>query len=46
MMRSLESGYAPGAEDAEKQGIEQRIPLGRYGTPEEVANVVAFLCTD
>jgi meso-butanediol dehydrogenase/(S,S)-butanediol dehydrogenase/diacetyl reductase len=28
-----------------KQMLEQRIPLGRYGTPEEVADVIAFLCS-
>jgi 3-oxoacyl-[acyl-carrier protein] reductase len=22
------------------------VPVGRYGTAEEVANVIAFLCTD
>jgi 3-oxoacyl-[acyl-carrier protein] reductase len=32
-------------EDA-KKGIEDRIPLRRLGTPEDVAEVVAFLCTD
>jgi len=26
--------------------IEQNIPMGRFGTPEEIANVVAFLCSD
>lgn len=32
-------------EDA-KKGIEDRIPLRRLGSPEDVAEVVAFLCTD
>jgi 3-oxoacyl-[acyl-carrier protein] reductase len=26
--------------------VEQNIPMGRFGTPEEIANVVAFLCSD
>jgi 3-oxoacyl-[acyl-carrier protein] reductase len=26
--------------------IEQNIPMGRFGSPEEIANVVAFLCSD
>ncbi len=26
--------------------IERELPFGRFGTPEEVANVVAFLCSD
>jgi 3-oxoacyl-[acyl-carrier protein] reductase len=25
--------------------IRRELPLGRFGTPEEVANVVAFLCS-
>jgi 3-oxoacyl-[acyl-carrier protein] reductase len=27
-------------------GVERRTPLGRFGTPEEIASVVAFLCSD
>jgi len=46
MMRSLESGMGTGAEAMVKQAIEQRIPLGRYGTPDEVASVIAFLASD
>ena len=26
--------------------IEENIPMGRFGTPEEIANVVVFLCSD
>jgi NAD(P)-dependent dehydrogenase (short-subunit alcohol dehydrogenase family) len=46
MMRSLESGMAPGEEAGVKAGIEMQIPLGRYGTADEVASVIAFLCSE
>ncbi|HIG70021.1 MAG TPA: SDR family oxidoreductase [Myxococcales bacterium] len=46
MMRSLESGMAPGEEAGMKAGIEMQIPLGRYGTPDEVAAVISFLCSE
>jgi NAD(P)-dependent dehydrogenase (short-subunit alcohol dehydrogenase family) len=26
--------------------MRERVPIGRFGTPEEVADVVAFLCSD
>jgi 3-oxoacyl-[acyl-carrier protein] reductase len=32
--------------DEIKKDIISRIPLGRYGTPEDVANLVAFLASD
>ena len=30
---------------AVRSGIERRTPLGRVGTPAEVASVIAFLCS-
>jgi 3-oxoacyl-[acyl-carrier protein] reductase len=32
--------------EAQKAALLQQIPLGRLGTPEEVAATVAFLCSD
>jgi NAD(P)-dependent dehydrogenase (short-subunit alcohol dehydrogenase family) len=46
MMRSLETGIAPGQEAQIKAAFEQSVPLRRYGQPEEVASVIAFLCSD
>jgi NAD(P)-dependent dehydrogenase (short-subunit alcohol dehydrogenase family) len=46
MMRSLEAGFSPGDPEALKATMEASIPSGRYGTPEEVAALVAFLCSD
>jgi NAD(P)-dependent dehydrogenase (short-subunit alcohol dehydrogenase family) len=46
MMRSLEAGFAPDAADQVKQGFEGMIPLGRYASNEDIANLATFLATD
>lgn len=46
MMRSLEDGFAPGQATQAKQQILTGIPMGRYGTPEEVADLMLFLASD
>ena len=46
MMRSLETGFLPGQPDAAKAVITQRIPMQRYGTPQEVADLMLFLASD
>lgn len=32
--------------DARREEMRAQVPMGRWGTPEEVAAVVAFLCSD
>ncbi len=32
--------------DDRRAEMQRQVPLGRFGTPEEVASVVAFLCSD
>lgn len=46
MMRSLEEGMAPGKADDMRTQFSAMIPAGRYGTPEEVAALVAFLASE
>lgn len=46
MMASLESRMLAGQPELVKQKLQERIPAGRYGTPEEVATMVAFLASD
>ncbi|HLI81071.1 MAG TPA: glucose 1-dehydrogenase [Candidatus Binataceae bacterium] len=46
MMRSLEEQFVPGHPGQAKEQFQSSIPLGRYGHPEEVADVMLFLASD
>lgn len=46
MMRSLEEGFAPGKAEEMKKTFTQNIPLGRYGSNEDMANLALFLASD
>jgi NAD(P)-dependent dehydrogenase (short-subunit alcohol dehydrogenase family) len=46
MIRSLEAMLNPSDPGAVSQRYQSAIPLGRYGTAEEIANTVLFLCSD
>ena len=46
MMRSLEENFAPGAATHAKENITDQVPLKRYGSPQEVAQVMLFLASD
>jgi NAD(P)-dependent dehydrogenase (short-subunit alcohol dehydrogenase family) len=46
MMTSLEDGLMPGQASEMHKLLASRVPAGRYGTPEEVAALVAFLGSD
>ncbi len=46
MMRTLEEGLMPGQASALRSTLSAQIPVGRYGYPEEVATLVAFLASD
>jgi NAD(P)-dependent dehydrogenase (short-subunit alcohol dehydrogenase family) len=41
MMEQIDAGDAEG-----RRRIERSVPMGRYGAPEEVAEMVAWLCSD
>jgi len=46
MIRDLNRQMNPADPDSARASYEASIPSGRYSTPEEVANVVLFLCSD
>jgi NAD(P)-dependent dehydrogenase (short-subunit alcohol dehydrogenase family) len=46
MMQSLISQLSPENPGAVREGIQESIPMKRFGTNEEIANFVAFLASD
>jgi NAD(P)-dependent dehydrogenase (short-subunit alcohol dehydrogenase family) len=46
MMRGYDESLKPGQSEAVRQNLEKNIPLRRYGTPSEIAPVIAFLLSD
>ena len=46
MIRSLEEQAAPGGSNSARERYESIIPVGRYATPEEIADLVMFLSSD
>jgi NAD(P)-dependent dehydrogenase (short-subunit alcohol dehydrogenase family) len=46
MMRSIEENLAPGAAEKIRQRFEHATPLKRYGTPDEIAQMMLFLASD
>jgi 3alpha(or 20beta)-hydroxysteroid dehydrogenase len=46
MLRSLEAGYRPDDPAAMRQAMVNMVPLGRCGTPDDVASLVVWLLSD
>ena len=46
MIHSLEKMISPDDPESVHRKYQAAIPAGRYTTPEEIANVVLFLCSD
>lgn len=46
MMRSIEEQSAPANPEAVKDQFTQGVPLGRYASNDDIANMVAFLASD
>ncbi|MGR8946654.1 MAG: SDR family NAD(P)-dependent oxidoreductase [Gammaproteobacteria bacterium] len=46
MIESIESGFAPGAEEKVKEKMTAGVPMHRYGQPEEVADLILYLASD
>ncbi|MGE3783642.1 MAG: SDR family oxidoreductase, partial [Alphaproteobacteria bacterium] len=46
MIQSLEQHINPGDPESVARRYQSAMPTGRYTTPEEIANMVLFLCSD
>ncbi|MES1038852.1 SDR family oxidoreductase [Peribacillus simplex] len=46
IMRTFEEAASPDDVAAAREAFTQAIPLARYGTPEDIANLVLFLASD
>ena len=46
MIHSLEQQINPGDPESVARRYQSAMPTGRYTTPEEIANMVLFLCSD
>jgi NAD(P)-dependent dehydrogenase (short-subunit alcohol dehydrogenase family) len=46
MIHSLEAQLSPGDPASVNQRYQASLPTGRYSTPEEIASMVLFLCSD
>ena len=46
MMAGIEAGFRPGEPEAARRGTAARVPLGRLGSPADVARLVLFLLSD
>ena len=46
MIHALEAQIEPSNPASVADRYQATLPIGRYGTAEEVANVVMFLCSD
>jgi NAD(P)-dependent dehydrogenase (short-subunit alcohol dehydrogenase family) len=45
MFQSLVEGFNPDDQVAQRAAMTERVPLGRFGQPEEIARVVRFLAS-
>jgi meso-butanediol dehydrogenase/(S,S)-butanediol dehydrogenase/diacetyl reductase len=46
MIHNIERGFAPDNLDAARKATIARVPLKRYGEPDEVAALLAFILSD
>lgn len=46
MLADIQNNLSPGEPEKSGEALKQGIPLGRFGTPEEVAKVTAFLASE